>query len=211
MDFKLVENNSDELVVFFLGWGMDSNPMKNFVCDKNIVYFFDYSSLDFDFDFSNYKKYYLVAYSAGVYVAALLKDLLPKFDLKCAINGTLNLVDEEFGLPVDVIKGFENLNLENYMKFRREFLVKNDEELVLFNKNAPLRTFESCFEELNNLKKIYKKGVSFDYDKIFVSNQDKIIPTQNQLDFWKIQGKTANMVNGGHFPFFGLKSIEKIL
>ena len=61
----------------------------------------DYSTIDENIEkFTSYKEINLIAWSMGVFVAYLLKDKLPKFNKKIAINGTPLPVNDEFGIPV---------------------------------------------------------------------------------------------------------------
>ena len=69
------ENNS-EIIVFFNGWGMDENIVSHLDFDGyDVLMFYDYNSLETDFDFSllnKYSKRYLTAWSMGVMIATLL-------------------------------------------------------------------------------------------------------------------------------------------
>ena len=83
----------------------------------------------------------------------------------------------------------------------------------MFNTIPPLesfssRTFSSQKGELENLMGLEGKYVSF--DKIIVSTDDKIIPTKNQLNYWK-NPAIIEMVEEGHCPFFRYKKWSEIL
>lgn len=203
--------NSDELIVFFCGWGMDERPFNPLTSESDILYIFDYNDLNLDFEaFSKYKKKTLIAFSCGVFMAYYLKDILPEFDIKIAINGTLKPFDENFGMPKQGSKVFEGISRENYLDFREELLVKDKKELKIFNKYQPKRSLESSLLEFSNLKKYAKKNkeiICF-YDKILISEDDKIIPTESQKNFWKTNYKT---ISGAHFPFYNFNSMEEII
>lgn len=98
MKTKLIQNNSNDLVVFLTGWGCDDNQFKNFYSSKNLLLCWDYSTLDFEFDFGKYNKVSLLTYSAGVLIACLLQDKFPKFDKKVAVNGNPLMIDAKFGI-----------------------------------------------------------------------------------------------------------------
>ena len=157
MKIKLINNTSNELIIFLSGWGCDDIQFKNMKSSKNVLICWDYSNLDFNFDFSVYEKYYLIAYSAGVFTAGLIQDKLPETLCKIAINGNPLFTDEYFGIPDNIRKVFKNLNLDNYIDFRKNYLVIDDEELKYFNENSSQRSFESCFEELEKLEELSKK------------------------------------------------------
>ncbi len=202
--------NSDEIIVFFCGWGMDEKPFLPLKSESDILYIYDYNDLELNFDFSKYKKKTLVTYSCGVFMAYYLKDILPDFDLKVAINGTLKPFDEKFGVTKERSKIFENISKENYLYFREKLLLQNKKELTLFNKYQPKRSLESSLLEFANLKKYAKnrKEEDFFYDKILISEEDKIIPPDFQKKFWKKNYKT---ISGAHFPFYKFNSIEEMI
>lgn len=201
-------NNSDELILLFNGWGMDEKPFEPVKSDCDILFVSDYSDLNFpDFDFSKYNKIYLIAFSAGVMMTSYLQNKLPKFDLKIAINGTLNLMDEKEGIPKDVFFEMENITLENALNFRKK-LFDSDEDYNLFNKYQPSRDLESSLEELKALKKIPSRP--FEFDKVIISKQDKIIPLENQLKAWK-DHKNVKMTDGGHIPFYKFQNFSEII
>ena len=86
----------------------------------------DYTTLDFDFDFNKYNKISLLTYSAGVTSACLLQDKFPKFDKKVAVNGNPLMTDKKFGISQEIIDLMLNLNLDNCMDFISTFvLLKN--------------------------------------------------------------------------------------
>ena len=151
-DKLLIDNKSNELIIFLSGWGCDDIQFKNMKASKNVLIFWDYSNLDFNFNFSGYEKYYLIAYSVGVFTAGLIQDKLPDTVCKIAVNGNPLFTDEYFGIPQKTRQIFKELNLDNYMDFRKKYLVINDEELAYFNQNASERSFESCFDELEKLE-----------------------------------------------------------
>ena len=70
------------------------------------------------------------------------------------------------------------------------------------------RSLESQKEELQNLMGIEGRYVSF--DKVIVSNEDKIIPTKNQLNYWK-NPAIIEKIKSGHCPFFKFSKWSEIL
>ena len=205
MKTYFVDNKSNELVLFFLGWGMDELPMLPFKSSRDILYLYDYSNLDYEFDFSKYLKIYLIGYSAGVSIATYLK--LPKIEYAVAINGTFDLCNEEYGLSKDIIDVFRGITLDNYMDFRRKYLVATDSELDFFNAHAPLRTIESSMEELDALSSYEFKNKDFKYDKVYISDVDRVFPIVKQKEFW---GENVKVLRGAHFPFRNFKNLDEI-
>lgn len=210
MQKYFINNNSEEIIIFFNGWGSDENPLKHLTSDKDVLILSDYSDLKFDFDFSKYKKTYLIGYSAGVFMSTYLKDKLPQDAYKIAINGTQKFADDHFGLTKTVIKELEGLNLYNYLDFRRNYLVQDNKELISFSKNQPKRTLESAREELKALQNYNKeKPQESTFDKVLISQNDKILSTEIQKKYWKNNYKIIE--NAAHFPFFRFKTYEEII
>ncbi|MDD3593043.1 MAG: DUF452 family protein [Candidatus Gastranaerophilales bacterium] len=204
------DKDSDELIVFFCGWGMDERPFSLFQTNKDVLFLYDYENADINFDFSKYSKKYLIAFSYGVFMSALCN--LPDFDLKIAINGTLKPIDKTYGIPPKIFElTLNNMTLETAVKFRRS-LFRNEEDFQNFNKNLPVRSLESSLNELDCIKKaaFSNQNLTTGFDKIIVSKFDKIFPTKNQLNFW---GENENIVqiNAGHFLFYNFKSFEDII
>jgi malonyl-CoA O-methyltransferase/biotin synthesis protein BioG len=142
--------------------------------------------LDFDLKLDEYENIDLIAYSAGVFIAGLIKDKLPKLNKKIAINGNLKIFDNYFGIRKDALNIMHNLNLDNYMDFRRKYLVFNNKEFEYFNQNSSTRTFESCEQELENLEKYYStySNINFEYDKAILSDSDKIFNPEHQKEYY---------------------------
>ena len=56
MDYKLINNNKDKLIIFLTGWGCDGNQFKFMKSsDYDVLICYDYTNLYLDFDFSGYK------------------------------------------------------------------------------------------------------------------------------------------------------------
>lgn len=210
MKTKFIPADSKELIIFLTGWGCDDNQFKHMNSNKNLLICWDYSSLDFEFDFTPYTKVYLLAYSAGVFVAGLIKDKLPKLDLSIAINGNPLTFDKYFGIPPEVLTIFRGLNLDNYIEFRRKYLVASEEELIAFNAMPSMRSFESCFAELDSLERL---GVGdypvLQFDKAIIADKDKIFDIERQKEYFA--GKFIVLEGSAHNAFYFFKSFDDIL
>ena len=73
----LIDKNSDTLLLLFAGWGSDEYAFEHLKADFDVLILYGYSNLSLDFDFSKYKKFYLIGHSAGVFIASVLN-----FDFK---------------------------------------------------------------------------------------------------------------------------------
>ncbi len=203
MKYKwLNKKDNKEVIIFFNGWGMDESVVNHLdPALYDIVMFYDYNSLDTDFDFNeliDYQKRYLVAWSMGVMVATLFEQ---NYDSATAINGTLFPIDDENGIPKRIydltIRGF---NEKGAKRFISSMFLNEPPSLEIS------RTIENQKSELEALKN-YKSNTDFNYTRVILSSDDKIIPTKNQVNFWKVE---PNIVSG-HCPFFQFKSWGELL
>ncbi len=183
---------NEEIIVFFNGWGMDESIVSHLSPENyDVIMFYDYNSLKPDFDLimlNQYKKRHLIAWSMGVMTATLF-DI--SWNSKTAINGTLKPIDDKYGIPERIY----DLTLKNFslMGAKKFFKSMFKEEVSI---PAISREFENQKSELKALKE-YKANENFQYEKIILSSEDKIIPTKNQSAFWKTE---PNIISG-HAPF----------
>lgn len=210
----LNKSGNSELVIFFAGWSFDAEPFKFLAADGvDVVVVYDYRDLSFDLVFSGYEKYHLAAWSMGVYIAPLLRDVLPEFMTSVALNGTPMPIDNEFGIPVRTF--------DLTLKYAAEGLKGKFYQNVFFDAaqvekywaNPVNRTIEDRVEELQALKTwIYDKPVDASgfYQKAYVSEHDKIIPPKNQRNAWEKLGVPVLPLPDGHFPFFNFTSWKEI-
>ena len=212
MQYFYQNNNSSDLILFFSGWGCDYNQFTNLDDDKDVLILYDYQDLSLDFDFSKYTNIYVIAYSAGVFVASIFADHIPNVRQKVALCGNPYLFDEKLGISAKNIQVFREITLDNYLDFRRKYMVFSDEEYERYNQLASLRTIESCENELKALQRMYqeKKGeINPVFDKAIVAENDLIFNIEVQKDFYK--DKLQIIKNARHHIFFHYDSFEEIL
>lgn len=195
-------NQNNKVIVFFNGWGMDESVVHHLeFSNYDVLMFYDYNNLDTNFDFNSLDKYKnknLIAWSMGVMVATLFNQ---KYTSATAINGTLKPIDNKFGIPQRIydltIKGFNEKGAQRFIK-------------SMFNENIKLpqisRDIENQKSELSALKN-YTANSNFKYNRIILSDNDKIIPTKNQIAFWGIEPN----ISSGHCPFMLFKKWEELL
>ena len=190
-----------KLIVFFNGWGMDEAVVKHLEPDDyDVLMFYDYNNLETTFDFTileHYKEKNLVAWSMGVMVGTLFQI---SYKSKVAVNGTLKPIDVKFGINPKIY----DLTINNFNEKSCEKFIYN-----MFNSRIDITisiNFEEQKRELSVIK-TYSANEDFIYDKIFISNNDKIIPTKSQVAYWGID---ANLDNG-HCPFFEFKKWSELL
>lgn len=212
MQYFYQNNHSPDLIIFFSGWGCDYNQFANLHDNKDVLILYDYSDLSLEFDFSKYKNIYLIAYSAGVFVASIFANAIPNIRQKVALCGNPYLFDEKLGISQECIRVFKAITLDNYLDFRRKYMVFSDEEFERYNKLESLRSIESCEKELSALQKMYeqrKAEINPVFDKAIVAENDLIFNLKAQRDFY--QDKLQVIKNAKHHIFFHFSSFADML
>ena len=204
MEYKwLNQKNNNKIIVFFNGWGMDETIVKHLNPENfDVLMFYNYNYLNSDFVFKSLDKYHernLVAWSMGVMTATLF-DI--EYRHKTAINGTLYPISDKFGIPDKIF----NLTIKNFDDSSSQKFIKN-----MFNDNFQKniytkRSIPELKSELIELQK-FKANPNFNYDRIIISDKDKIIPTKNQVRFWNIEPN----LKSGHCPFLLFKNWSELL
>ncbi len=208
--FWLNKNENKKLIVFFNGWAMNETPVKHLKTDGfDILVLYDYRNLDFDFskfDFEKYTEKNLVCWSMGVYAVNKFKNIFENFNKKIAINGTTRLISNDFGIPEKIYKiTMKFLNQENLDKF-----IKNMFDNGKLNPNITItRNLSELKDELLAIQNIVLDD-EITFTKAIVSNDDRIIPTKNQLNFWQSK-TTIEKINSTHCPFESFDSWNELL
>ena len=198
---------NSKIILFFNGWGMDECVVKHLDSeDYDVLMFYDYNTLDTDFDFNllnNYSEKNLIAWSMGVMTGSLLASLLnfsKENGTSTAINGTLSPIDMEFGIHPKIydltIKGFNEKGRERFIK-------------SMFDKDIEFCCNRNIAEQRAELiaLKNYQADKTFKYNKVLICDNDKIIPTKSQVAFWE----TEPNLKGGHCPFFNFTKWSELL
>lgn len=212
MQYFYINNNSADLIVFFAGWGCDENQFTNLHDEKDVLILYDYQNLELDFDFSKYENIYVLAYSAGVFVASIMANHIPNVRQKVALCGNPYLFDEILGLSAEVVQVFREITLDNYLEFRRKYMVFSDAEYVKYNQLQSIRSIESCQNELDALQRLYQQNklqINPAFDKAIVAENDLIFNLSAQKKFY--QDKLVIVPNVRHHIFFKFKSFEEML
>ena len=206
--------NNKRLIIFFAGWSFDQNPFQFLKPnDYDILILFDYNNLNIP-ETPEYEDYYLITWSMGVFTAYLLKDELPKFSKKIAINGTPYPVDNFNGIPIKpFLLTLKHAQQGLQGKFYQN-IFNSPEEFEIYLKNPVKRSIENRVNELKNLYSIIQ-NTELKYDKYYnqalISQDDKIIPVKNQINFWTNNIDNYKMLESGHFPFYNFSCWDDIL
>ena len=208
MKSYLINNNSDNLLIFFTGWGCDECEFEHLKSSCDVLLLYDYNDLTLEFDFSKYKNIDLMAFSAGVFVGAVM-DFDFKINKKIALSGNPYLFDEKLGLSCEVQELLCGITEENADDFARNYLVKTDEEWKIFHHSK--RSLKSCRAEFDSLKELYNENqdkIKDIYDIAIFGIDDKIFSIPEQKNFY---GNRIKLVkNARHSLFFKIDSYEQI-
>lgn len=211
MQYKwLNKNNNKKIILFFNGWGMNETPVQHLKNDNfDVLMIYDYRSIDINlnqFNLNEYEEKYLICWSMGVYAANLFKENLKDFDKKIAINGTNKVIDDEFGIPKRIYKvTVKFLNEDSCDKFIKNMF--NDGKL---NPNVKItKTIEELRDELIAIQNL-ELNQELQFDKAIISSNDKIIPTQNQINFWQSKAE-YKIINSTHCPFEDYSSWQDLI
>ena len=203
-----INKNSNELIVFFTGWGCDEHEFAHLITDRNVLIFYDYTNLDYNFDFSKYTKIDMLSFSAGVFVGSVFQHKF-KFNKKIAVAGNPYLFDKQVGLSKNMQDFLYNLTEEQCDSFTRNYLVKTEEEYNNFHPSK--RTLESCRIEFDALKKIYEEefiNIIDSYDIAFIGEEDPIFNIEKQQEYYKERCRI--IPNARHNLFFRIKNYNDI-
>ena len=204
----LIDKNSDNLLIFFTGWGCDEYEFEHLESNSDVLLLYDYSDLNLDFDFSKYKKFDLIAFSAGVFIASIINFGF-KINKNIAISGNPYLFDEKLGLSKKIQNVMCNITEKNADDFAKNYLIKTEEEWKIFHHSK--RSIESCRAEFDNLKKLYITNLSNIkniYNQAIIGSDDKIFNVSIQKNFY---GKNLKIIkNARHSIFFKINRYEQI-
>lgn len=203
------ENN--ELIVFFNGWAMNETPVKHLNCEGyDILVFYDYRDLNFDFsqfDFKKYKKKYLVCWSMGVYAANLFADEFKSFDKKIAINGTTKIINDDYGIPTKIYR----ITIKLFNQKSCEKFIENMFDDGKINPDVTIaRGVDELKDELIAIQNI-KLQNELDFDKAIISTKDTIVPSENQIAYWEKTQAKVEKIDTAHYPFENYQNWQDLL
>ena len=222
MDGKwLHRSGAHSLIVFFNGWGMDEHPFAHLASfDYDVYMVCDYSQLSLPPDYSDVIRQYedvnLVCWSMGVWVASrLLFDGCDLYKLRLAINGTMQPIHDKHGIPVkiyeDTMHSFSASVRERF--FRR--MCRKKELFIDFLKNRPHRTLENQLAELIALHAYTAEqplAVKPFYMTVLISDDDRIMLTENQTAFWQnFENVRKIRLQGSHYLFKNWASWDELV
>lgn len=204
MKTKHIQQQGENLIVYFAGWGTPPSVVEHLVLPENydLLICYDYQDLHCDFDFSAYQHIRAVAWSMGVWVAERVMQGYPLLSAT-AINGTGLPCHDEFGIPEAIFTGTLNgLNEENRHKFERR-ICGSKSALGDYQQLSQRPTLDEIHAELTALYGFLLQDPRTDliqWTKAIVTSKDKIFPVQNQRAYWQTRCE-VDEIDGEHLVF----------
>ena len=215
---EFISHNKSSLIVFFCGFYTDANCFIEFDNGKNdLLFVYDYSDMENNpleyFDFLDYTKVCVIAYSYGVWALNYVynQNLLPKIESSCALCGTFCPIDNEYGVNEKIYDLMaRSLNSDTIEKFEQKMALGATSPLKIKSAN---RKIENLSDELLNIKVVSKRTwfkKNFEFDKVVLAKKDRIFPYSSQANFWAAHKHKVEL-ECGHFPFFEFRDFDEIL
>lgn len=198
-------SSTNRLFLIFTGWSTDENLFSE-VCPEgwDVIVCSDYSSFSFPTEITDrYSTIYLLAWSLGVAAAAAsLKDV--KITAAFAVNGTESPVSDTFGIPEATYFGTrDRLDQRNLHKFRRRMFLSSGDYEKVKDRLPENPDIESLKTQLTAISEA-KRSADIPWKRVFISDSDRIIPPQNQLNAWSVHSPEPEIIHikEAHFPDF---------
>ena len=200
------QNGNSRVIVVFADWAMDWRPFKGLgVPGYDIAVIWDFSDLTFSWKaFTAYDEVCLVAWGMGVFAASLtVHEILGRVTKRIAVNGTLDPIDDNRGMPATAFHGLVNALSPGSLKRFYRRMCTSAEQYEAFFTNRPQRTMAEIAAELRDIEThtIFHAPQFTEWDLAVISRHDVIFPTQNQVRSW--HGVVpVQFLEGGHLPDF---------
>ncbi len=190
MKFNLLSQQNEgvkRLILIFSGWSTDAEYYSNICKDGwDVGVVTDYTDLSLDTSFlDEYETVWVFAWSLGVKAAAV--SLPPnKIQNAIAINGTIEAVSDEYGIPVGIYDGtMNNLSSRSLNKFQLRMVGERDIYEKKFKADYSDEKIDILKRELEVLKNTDLKPNPLPWRAAYLSRNDKIFPYENMLRFWE--------------------------
>lgn len=190
----LSRSDASDLIVIFGGWALGACPFSTLTGGGDVLFVDDFTRLDDPLpELARYGRVDLIAFSFGVAAAAHWMSVTGFVPTRLtAVSGTLSPADAENGIAPDVIRATaDKLNENSFARFcRRAGLVGP----------APMMDIAAARDELYA---VMERGAAPDcrFDRIWIPDQDRIVPTNAQKAAWHGQADAVRHIPGPHVPF----------
>ncbi|EES90248.1 pimeloyl-ACP methyl esterase BioG family protein [Helicobacter canadensis] len=204
-------NNNKNILLLFGGFASHFSHFQNFIpSNYDWILLSHYQHLDFStlenllLPLQN-KNLHLLGFSMGVWVAHLFLNqtsIASKFKSKTAVNGTEYGIHETYGI-----------NPKLFALTQKKFNLESFKQNLFGNHYPPPKNFLFLEESLlkDELKFFLDHQHHMDnsskWDRIIISSNDLVFPTQTQKNFWDCQGYKQQIleIDAPHFAFFDWK------
>lgn len=193
------------VVLFFAGWGMDASIFASLSKPGyDIMLVYDYRNDDFDISLlSGYDEICLLAWSLGVWHAARFMSEHPAlpFTRTIAVNGTLNPINDRYGIPERIYDLTSRLpDTNSLMKFFRR-ICGGHSQMQSLMPQLPQRDVDELRDELLAVRRRIPVEASSDtsaWDEIYLSDSDLIFPFGNMMQAWDSASQRIRIMKGSH-------------
>lgn len=214
---RLLNNKRRSVIVFCNGWGMDSNPFSSMESEfHDVIVLYNFVNFSKKGELlqllDNYSELILIGWSMGVWAGQILfGDTEKSFSRTLAINGTLCPVDDMYGISRELFTAtMEGWSEITRKKFYRRMCGTKD-ITKLFSEKQPTR---GLTDQQNELQYYLRSATCIDcnesiYNEVVVSDKDRIVPSDNQLEYW--QKGNISRIRGSHFIFYNWQTWDELL
>ncbi|WP_424831475.1 pimeloyl-ACP methyl esterase BioG family protein [Ruegeria sp.] len=190
----LARTGTKNLLLVFGGWALGSAPFEGLLGEDDVLFVEDYRHLDDPLpNLKQYDRINLLAFSFGVASAAhWLEQTGFTPDRLVAASGTLTPADSLTGISPDMIRATaDHLTEDSFAKFCRRAGIQAP---------VPKIDLTAAREELHA---VIGRGPAREraFDRVWIPQRDRIIPTQAQAVAWQPQASTVRAIPGAHIPF----------
>lgn len=203
MKFDLLTHNKGcrRLLLIFSGWSTSGGFYSNVSRDGwDVGVITDYSDMSLDIGFlDEYDTIWVFAWSLGVKMAAVS---LPseKITAAFAVNGTLNPVDDNEGIPVGIYNGTaDNLDIRNLKKFQLRMSGSKDVFDGCFNNDYTDEDISALKRELYLIRDTDRKSDPLPWRRAFIGKNDRIFPYDNMMRSWSDSGVEVTELIAPHY------------
>lgn len=172
------------LILIFTGWSTDARYYIDCVADGwDTAVVSGYSDLTMPPLPQEYSTVYIFAYSLGVWAAEYCN--VPAA-ARIAICGTPFPVSDDYGIPEAVFIGTaDGLSQRSLMKFHLRMAGDKATYEIISQSLPSAPDIDSLREELYSIASKAKSAVpECRWDKVYIADKDRIIPTPNQERYW---------------------------
>lgn len=191
------------LIVFFNGWGMGEEVIKNIKIPSG----YELINISYPYNFNKkilkeYKEINFIGWSFGVYYLSKFINLNReiRYNRIISINGTPEIIGKN-GIPENIFcYTLKNMNKENLKKFQKNSGLKTEIK----------KDISILIEELKKLKEIYSSQKNF-ISIAIIGEKDRIVPWKNQKRYYEKTNTKIVEIPIEHNPFNYFNSWEEIL